>query len=304
MDELRFDGRVAVITGGGRGLGRAHALLLASRGCRIVVNDPGVSLSGEAESAGPAEELVREIKAAGGEAVANTDSVATPEGGKAIIGAALDAFGRIDILIHSAGNVRRGSLKELSYQDFEDVLSVHLRGAFHVVREAFPLMCAQNYGRIILTSSINGLYGKSNNVNYSICKSGMMGLSQTAAIEGAPEGVKSNLIVPAAVTRMSDGIDTSAFPPMLPEMVAPVVAWLAHESCTISGEMLVAMAGRVGRAYIAETPGVFHKDWTVEQVAADIDAIRNTDHPLLFPPLPDGQLEHLMYGFAMARANG
>lgn len=301
MSELRFDGRVAVITGGGRGLGRAHALLLASRGCKVVVNDPGVSLSGEATSTGPAGELVREIIAAGGEAVANTDSVATPEGGKAIIGAAVDAFGRIDILIHSAGNVRRGTLKELSYQDFEDVLSVHLRGAFHVVREAFPLMCAQNYGRIILTSSINGLYGKANNVNYSICKAGMMGLSQTAAIEGAAEGVKSNLIVPAAVTRMSDGIDTSAFPPMLPEMIAPVVAWLAHENCSISAEMLVAMAGRVGRAYIAETPGVFHRDWTVEQVAAEIEAIRNTDKPLLFPPLPDGQLAHLMYGFAMAR---
>ena len=128
-----------------------------------------------------------------------------------------------------------------------------------------------------------------------------MGLAKTAAIEGQHEGVTANLIVPAAVTRMSDGIDTSQFPPMAPEMVAPVVAWLAHESCTVSGEMLVAMAGRVARAYIAETPGVYHPEWTIEQVAAEADAIRDTAHPLLFTPVPDGQLDHLMHGFRMAR---
>jgi NAD(P)-dependent dehydrogenase (short-subunit alcohol dehydrogenase family) len=304
MSELRFDDRVAVITGGGRGLGRAYALLLAARGAKIVINDIGASMKGDGADAGPAEEVVREIKAAGGEAVACTDSVATPAGGKAIIQKAIDAFGRIDILIHSAGNVRRAPLKEMSYEDFELVLGVHLRGAFHVVREAFPLMCAQGYGRIVLTSSINGLYGKSDNVNYSISKAGMLGLSQTAAIEGATEGVKSNIIVPAAVTRMSEGIDTSQFPPMDPDMVAPAVAWLAHESCSISGEMLAAMGGRVARAYLAESPGVYHPSWTPEQVAADIDAIRSTADPLIFAPVPDGQLDHLLYGFGMARKAG
>lgn len=302
--QLRFDGRVAVITGGGRGLGRAYALLLAERGAKIVVNDPGASLSGDATEEGPAEALVREINALGGEAVANTDSVATPEGGKAIIQSAIDAFGRIDILIHSAGNVRRAPLAEMSYDDFNLVLDVHLRGAFHVVREAFPLMLAQNYGRIILTSSINGLYGKSNNVNYAMSKAGMQGLSQTAAIEGQHNDVKSNLIIPAAVTRMSDGIDTSQFPPMEPEMVAPAVAWLAHEDCSVSGEMLVAMGGRVARAYVAETPGVYQPQWTVEDVAREIGTIRDTSAPLLFPPVPDGQLEHLMYGFKMIRDAG
>lgn len=299
MAELRFDDRVAVITGAGRGLGRAYALLLASRGAKIIVNDLGASMKGEGADAGPAQEVVDEIKAAGGEAVACTDSVATPEGGKAIIQSALDHYGRIDILIHSAGNVRRGTLKELSYEDFELVLDVHLRGAFHIVREAFPLMCAQGYGRIVLTSSINGLYGKSNNVNYSIAKAGMFGLSQTAAIEGQNEGVKSNVIIPAAVTRMSEGVDTSAFPPMEPEMVAPAVAWLAHESCSTSGEMLVAMGGRVARAFVAETPGVYHPSWTVEQIAAEMDTIRDTTNPVIFPPVPDGQLDHLRYGFAM-----
>lgn len=301
MSELRFDGRVAVITGGARGLGRAYALLLAERGAKVVINDIGASMGGDDVSAGPAQELVDEIRAAGGEAVANSDSVATPEGGKAIIGAALENFGRIDIVIHSAGNVRKAPLKDMSYEDFESVLSVHLRGGFHVVREAFPLMCEQGYGRIIMTSSINGLYGKSLNVNYASSKAGLIGLSNTAAIEGAQYGVKSNVIVPAAVTRMSEGIDTSQFPPMEPDMVAPAVAWLAHEDCSISGDILVAMGGRIGRAYMAESQGVYHPSWTVEQVAADMDAIRDTTDPKLFPPLPDGQLEHLMFGFEMAR---
>src|SRR5206468_9238039 len=182
MSELRFDDRVAVITGAGRGLGRSYALLLASRGAKVVVNDLGVSMKGEGVDAGPAEEVVREIKAAGGEAVASTDSVATPEGGKAIIDTAMKRFGRIDILIHNAGNVRRGSLKELSYEDFENVLDVHLRGGFHVVRPAFPLMCKAGYGRIVLTSSINGLYGNPGVVNYSVAKAGMVGLRNVAAI--------------------------------------------------------------------------------------------------------------------------
>lgn len=304
MAELRFDDRVAVITGGGRGLGRAYALLLASRGAKIVVNDPGVSMSGDATDEGPADALVAEIKAAGGQAVASLDSVATPEGAKAIVQTALDAFGRLDVLIHSAGNVRRGSLTELSYEDFESVLAVHLKGAFNMVREAMPVMTEQAYGRIVLTGSINGLYGKANNATYAMCKAGFMGLSNTAAIEGKDAGIKSNVIIPAAVTRMSAGIDTSKFPPMEPEMVAPAVAWLSHEDCSVSGEMLVAMGGRVARAFIAESEGVFRQDWTIEDVAADIDAIRAADKPLVFAPAPQGELDHLLFGFDMARKNG
>ena len=183
-------------------------------------------------------------------AVASTESVATPEGGKAIIDTALDRYGRIDILVHNAGNVRRASLKEMTYDDFESVVDVHLRGAFHVVRPAFPLMCDAGYGRIVLTSSIGGLYGNHEVANYAVAKAGVIGLSNVAAIEGAAHGVKSNVIVPAAVTRMADGIDTSAYPPMGPELVAPVVGWLAHESCSVTGEMLVALAGRVARAVV------------------------------------------------------
>ncbi|RYE51746.1 MAG: SDR family NAD(P)-dependent oxidoreductase, partial [Rhizobiaceae bacterium] len=253
---------------------------------------------------GPADALVAEIKAAGGQAVANLASVATPEGAKSIVQTALDAFGQVDVLIHSAGNVRRGFLTELSYEDFESVLAVHLNGAFNIVREAMPVMTARAYGRIVLTGSINGLYGKANNATYAMCKAGFMGLSNTAAIEGASTGIKSNVIIPAAVTRMSEGIDTSKFPPMEPELVAPAVAWLSHEDCSISGEMLVAMGGRVARAFVAESEGVFRKNWTIEDVAADIDAIRAAETPLVFTPVPHGELDHLLFGFDMALRNG
>ena len=301
MPELRFDNRVAVITGAGRGLGRAHALLLASRGAKVVINDPGVSLTGNSLDADPAEEVAREIRSAGGEAVACTESVATAAGGKAIIQAALDHYGRIDILIHNAGNVRRGSLKDMTYEDFDAVLDVHLRGAFHVVRPAFPLMCAAGYGRVILTSSIGGLYGNHNVANYAVSKAGLIGLSNTIALEGAAEGVKSNVIVPAAVTRMAEGLDISAYPPMSPELVAPAVGWLAHESCSMSGEMLVSIAGRVAKAFVAETRGVYRPSWTIDEVGEHIEAIRRTDAPLILPVLPYGFGEHIRYSFEMAR---
>src|ERR1700757_4536520 len=148
MAELRFDDRVAVVTGAGRGLGRAYALLLASRGAKVVVNDTGGALTGDGTDAGPAYQVAAEINAAGGGAVACVGAVTTPAGGQAIVGAALDNYGRVDILIHNAGNVRRGSLKELSYQDFDAVIDVHLRGAFHVVRPAFPLISVAGHGRI------------------------------------------------------------------------------------------------------------------------------------------------------------
>jgi len=301
MAQLRYDGRVAVITGSGRGLGRAYAELLASRGAKIVVNDIGGSLKGVGVDAGPADEVVQAIKAGGGEAVSCTESVATPEGCKAIVQAAMDAFGRIDILIHNAGNVRRGSLKEMPQEDFEASIDVHFRGAFYLVRAAFPLMSDAKYGRVVLTSSDVGLYGHHNTVNYAMSKSGMIGLTNTIALEGAADNIKANAIVPAAVTRMAEGVDTSQFPPMPPEMVAAPVAWLAHESCSVTGEYIIAGAGRVARAYVAETQGAYRPAWTLEDVAADIDQIRKMDPPVLFSPVPNGHFSHLGYGFAMAK---
>jgi NAD(P)-dependent dehydrogenase (short-subunit alcohol dehydrogenase family) len=298
--QLRFDDRVAVVTGAGRGLGRAYAQLLASRGAKVVVNDVGGSLTGEGTDAGPAEYVVNEITAAGGEAVACTASVATREGGEAIIQTALEHYGGIDILVHNAGNVRRGSLKEVSYEDFDAVLDVHLRGAFHVVRPAFPVLCEAGYGRIVLTSSIGGLYGNHGVANYAAAKAGVIGLSNVAALEGAADGVTCNVIVPAAVTRMAAGIDISAYPPMGPELVAPVVGWLAHESCSVSGEVFIALAGRVARAVIAESPGVYRPSWTVEDVGEHLEAIRYVEAPLIFPVMPDGHDQHIRYSFELA----
>ncbi|PLK26948.1 SDR family NAD(P)-dependent oxidoreductase [Novosphingobium sp. TH158] len=301
MTELRFDNRVAVITGGGRGLGAAHAKLLASRGCKVVVNDPGVSMAGDATDEGPADALVREIREAGGEAVANTDSVATPEGGEAIIRTALDTWGRIDVLIHSAGNVRRAPLAEMTAADWQSVIDVHLNGAFHVTRPAFAAMMAAGYGRIVMTSSVNGVYSNKQVANYSAAKGGLIGLANTAAIEGFAANVKANCILPAAVTRMSEGVDTSQFPPMTPEMVAPLVAYLCHESCEVTGELLISAAGRMARAWTAESPGVFKPEWSIEDVAANIGAIRDMSAPVHFPPAPQGHLDHLFYSFGMAR---
>jgi NAD(P)-dependent dehydrogenase (short-subunit alcohol dehydrogenase family) len=304
MTERRFDGRVAVITGAGRGLGREYALLLASLGAKIVVNDLGASIKGGDADAGPAQAVVDEIKAAGGEAVANTDSVATPEGGAAIIQTAVQNYGRIDILIHNAGNVRYGGLATISHEDFRAVVDVHFLGAFNVVRPAFELMCKAGYGRIVLTSSIGGLYGMNNTVNYAMSKAGMIGLNNVAAIEGAEHGVKCNVIVPGAVTRMADGLDTSFYPPMGPELVAPVVGWLAHESCTVTGEMLVSIAGRVARAYIEETEGVYQPSWSIDQVAEQIDAIRDQSHVWSLHPAEHGHIDHIKRSCEMARTGG
>jgi NAD(P)-dependent dehydrogenase (short-subunit alcohol dehydrogenase family) len=304
VSERRFDGRVAVITGAGRGLGREYALLLAAKGCAVVVDDTGVGIAGEGADAGPAEDVVREIKALGGQAVASTESVATPEGGAAIVRSALDAFGRLDILIHNAGNNRYAALAEMSYEDFKAVVDVHLMGAFNVVRPAFPVMCDAGYGRIVLTSSIGGLYGTHHVANYGAAKAGIIGLNNVAAIEGAEHGVLSNVIVPAALTRLAEGLDTSQYPPMGPELVAPAVGWLAHESCSVNGEVLVAVGGRLARAFVTETEGVHQPAWTIDEVAERIDDIRDAARQWTFAPVPSGQGDHLARSFAMARSPG
>lgn len=300
---LNFDERVAVVTGGGRGLGREYAVLLAARGAKVVVNDVGGTLTGEGTDVGPAQQVVNEIRSAGGEAVASTDSVATAEGGRAIVDAALEHFGRIDVLVHNAGNVRRAPLTEMSYEDFDAVLDVHLRGAFHVVRPAFPVMTTAGYGRVVLTSSIGGLYGNHGVANYAAAKAGIIGLTNVVALEGAAEGVTCNAIIPGAVTRMAEGLDTSAYPPMEPGLVAPMVGWLAHQSCTVTGELFVAIAGRMARAFVAETPGVYRPSWSVEDVAEVIDAIRDDTVPLVFPPVPNGHTDHIRYSFGASAAS-
>lgn len=308
LEENRFDGRVAVVTGGGRGLGRSYALLLASRGAKVVVNDLGSAIRGEGPDApgardeNVAQEVVDEIVAAGGEAIANGDTVATPEGGKAIIQAAIGQWGRIDILIHNAGNVRYGTIRDISYEDFKSVIDVHLMGAFHVVQAAFGPMCDAGFGRIVLTSSIGGIYGNQRCVNYGIAKTGMIGLSNIAALEGEDFNVKSNVIVPSAVTRMADGLDISQYPPMQPELVSPAVAWLCHEDCSVTGEMIAAIAGRISRCYIAETQGAYRPSWTIEEVAEANEAFHDKSEPLDFGL--HGHVAHIGYSFEMANSAG
>lgn len=307
MSELRFDGRVAVVTGGGRGLGRAYCELLASRGCKVVVNDLGVSMAGDPTNENPADELVAAIKAAGGEAVANTDTVATPEGGRAIVETALDSYGRIDILIHNAGNSRNIPLDELDFDNFKAITDVHLIGGFNVLQPSFKAMKQAGYGRIIMTTSIGGLYGNYGVHPYSASKAGLIGISHNAALEGAAHGIKSNCIAPSAVTRMSEGYDTSSFPPLGPEFVAPAVGYLAHESCNMSGEILVALGGRLAKAYINETRGVVQKDWTIDDVAARIEEIGDRSDAMSFPVVPTeeggphGFMKHLGTSFEMVR---
>ncbi|MDR2857515.1 MAG: SDR family NAD(P)-dependent oxidoreductase [Novosphingobium sp.] len=303
MAGRRFDGRVAVITGAGRGLGRAYAELLAGKGAKVVVNDNGSALSGDGGDAGPAEEVAAAIAAAGGEAVACTESVVTPEGGKAIVEAALDSFGRIDVLIHNAGNNRFAPLAEIGYEDFRAVVDVHLLGAFHVVRPAFPHMLAAGYGRVVLTGSIGGLYTMPQTVNYAMAKSGMIGLCNAISIEGAEHNVKANIILPGAVTRMAEGLDISQYPPMGPELVAPVVGFLAHEDCRVSGELYVSMAGRVARAFIAESRGVYRPSWTIDEIAENFAAIRDESRQWIFPQ-QTGFADHMTHSFAMAQKGG
>ena len=304
MSDRRFEGRVAAITGAGRGLGREYALLLASKGAKVVVNDNGSALAGSGSDAGVAQQVADEIRQAGGEATASTDSVASPEGGRAIIEAALDTWGRIDVLIHNAGNTRFDALAEITVEAFRSVVDVHLMGAFHVTRPALPHMYKAGYGRVVLTGSIGGLYSMAQTVPYAVSKSGMIGLNNIIAIEGAERGVKSNIILPGALTRMAEGLDTSQYPPMGPELVAPVVGYLAHEDCAVTGEMFVSMAGRVARAYIAETPGVFKPSWTINDVAENLTEIREPAGSWALHPAEGGFLEHMTRSFEMARQKG
>ncbi|MBU6268787.1 MAG: SDR family NAD(P)-dependent oxidoreductase [Sphingomonadales bacterium] len=297
----RFENRVAVITGGGRGLGREYALLLAKLGAKVVVNDNGSAMSGDGADTSVAQQLVDEITAAGGEATANTDSVATPEGGAGIIKTALDAYGKIDVLIHNAGNSRFNPLATITLEEFRSLIDVHLMGAFHVVQPAFAQMVKAGYGRVVLAGSIGGLYTMPQTVHYAMSKSSMIGLNNAIAVEGAEHGIKSNVVLPGALTRMAEGLDTSSYPDMRPELVAPLVAYLCHESCSVTAELYASVAGRIARAFITETQGVYQPEWTIDQVGDRIAEIRDRSHEWTFHPAENGFVEHLMKSFAMAR---
>jgi NAD(P)-dependent dehydrogenase (short-subunit alcohol dehydrogenase family) len=272
MSEFRFDGRVAVVTGAGRGIGRAYARLLADRGASVVVNDLGGSMAGEGADAGPASAVAAEIVGSGGAAIADTHDVSTVAGGEALIGAAVEEFGRIDVLINNAGIIRWASFPEADAGTLASHLAVHVAGAFNTTRAAWPQFVEQEYGRVVMTTS-TGMLGLTGNLSYATAKGGVVGLTRNLAVEGAPHGIKVNAIAPAAVTRMAgqSGDEPDAVAPvMAPEQVAPMVGYLAHEDCPVTGEIYLAGFGRFARLFVATTEGYVHAtaDASIEDVAA------------------------------------
>jgi NAD(P)-dependent dehydrogenase (short-subunit alcohol dehydrogenase family) len=270
MDRITFEGRAVVVTGAGNGLGRSHALELARRGARVVVNDFGGAMDGSGSSAKPAERVVEEIRAAGGEAVASYDSVATSAGGRRIVETCMDAFGRVDAVINNAGNLRYAPFDELDDESIEALLGTHLFGAFHVSRPAFRQMRAGGYGRFVFTSSGAGLFGNNQQAHYMAAKAGLLGLCNAVAIEGEAFGIRANCVLPVAHTRMAEGTDPALMRPAdrarmaglekvaqagSPEFVTPLVVYLASEACSVSQQAFSAVYGRFARVFVGVTRG-------------------------------------------------
>lgn len=277
MTELRFDGRVAVVTGGGRGLGAAYARLLAARGCQVVVNDPGPASTGAASHEDPAGEIVRRIEAAGGVAVADRNSVLG--GASAIVETAIKAFGRLDILINNAGTLNGGHLAEMDAADWQNVVDVHFRGAVDVTRAAWPHLAASGAGRIVNTSS-SGVFGNARSTNYSSAKAAIFGFTRSLAPEGRPHGINVNTIMPSAFTRMTNQITNEAIRSALedhfpPERVANFVAYLVHADTPLTGETFSVGGGRVGRVLLSMAAPVVLKDDSPEAWAAHAQALIN-----------------------------
>jgi NAD(P)-dependent dehydrogenase (short-subunit alcohol dehydrogenase family) len=254
--QIDYEGRVAIVTGAGGGLGRSHALLLASRGAKVVVNDLGGSRDGSGGGSEMADAVVAEIVDAGGEAIADYEGVHTWDGGHAIVQSAIDAFGRIDVVVNNAGILRDTSFAKLEEGQLDLVIKVHLYGGFHVARAAWPHLKDQGYGRIINTTSGSGLYGNFGQSNYSAAKLGLVGLTRTLAIEGAKYGITSNVIAPVAKSRMTEDIMPAALLERLePDYVSPLVAYLASEACTDTGRIYSVGGGYMARVAILEGEG-------------------------------------------------
>jgi NAD(P)-dependent dehydrogenase (short-subunit alcohol dehydrogenase family) len=276
MADLGFDGKVAIVTGAGGGLGRSHALELARRGARIVVNDLGGTVDGSGGgSEGPAAQVVKEIEALGGEAVANRDSVATAEGGAAIVANAIEAFGRIDIVVNNAGILRDKAFHNMTPDLVDPVIDVHLKGAFNVTRAAWTHFREQNYGRVINTSSNSGLWGNFGQSNYGAAKMGLVGLTKVLAVEGAKYGIKANAIAPVAFTRMTADLMPGLEDKLKPEYVTPVVVFLAHEDCPVTGDVYSAGGGVVARYFVGLTPGYVNPGHSAEDIRDNLDQIRD-----------------------------
>ncbi len=282
MTDFNFDGRVAVITGAGRGMGRGYALLLAARGASVVVNDLGGSIAGVGADMSTAETVVSEIRIAGGIAIADGTDVSQDNGGQSLIDATIETFGRVDIVINNAGIMRWAGFPKADVANLRAHLDVHVTGSFNVARAAWPHMVDQRYGRIVDTTSA-GMFGLPNNLSYATAKGGVVGMTRSLATAGAPHNILVNLIAPAAVTRMGGAAPNSEPPtsgPMSPDRVAPMVAFLSHETCSVTGEIYAAGFGRFQRIFLATTPGYVHErddgePPTIEDIAANWSVINN-----------------------------
>jgi NAD(P)-dependent dehydrogenase (short-subunit alcohol dehydrogenase family) len=278
MSDLLFNDRVAIVTGAGRGLGREHALLLAHRGAAVVVNDLGTDLDGTGSSSGPADEVVAEITAAGGRAVASPASVTSVEGAETIVRAALDNFGRLDMVVNNAGINVAGALDEMPMDLFDRVFDISFRGTLNVTRAAWPHLKAAGYGRIVNTTS-HAFHGWTQLAAYSSAKAAVYGLTRTLAAEGAESGIKVNAIAPAGFTRMTT---STGIPPEMEAFLKQVLvtqfpsvamALLAHDSCPLTGEVLSVCGGRVARLYVAETEGIIDPELTVDTLSAHLKSV-------------------------------
>ncbi|MFT4008953.1 MAG: SDR family NAD(P)-dependent oxidoreductase [Nocardioidaceae bacterium] len=271
-------GRAVIVTGAGNGIGRAHALMLAARGAKVVVNDLGGAVDGTGSS-GAAQAVVDQIAEAGGEAVASTDSVATVAGGAAIVATAIESFGRIDGLIHNAGILRDRTIAKMEDADVSAVVDVHLLGAFNVVRPAWPHLVERGYGRIVLTTSSSGLLGNFGQSSYGAAKAGLVGMMNVLSLEGARHGILVNALSPTAATRMTEGLLGDLADHFNPEHVAAVATYLLSEHCELTHRILTVGGGRVGRIFLGVTPGVYfgREPATPDDIHAAIESICSVD---------------------------
>jgi NAD(P)-dependent dehydrogenase (short-subunit alcohol dehydrogenase family) len=282
MADIRYDGRVAIVTGAGQGIGRMYALELAARGAKVVVNDLGGARDGAGADQSAADKVVAEIKTAGGQAVANYDSVATMQGGAGIVQTAVDAFGKVDILVNNAGILRDKSFLKMSEQEWDLVIAVHLKGAFCVTQPAVKLMKAANYGRIIFTSSTSGIYGNFGQCNYGAAKMGLVGLMNCLKLEVANYDIKVNTVAPTAYSRMTSDIFPANMEEKLkPQFNAPMVLYLASEENSVSGMTFVMGAGWYGRTAVVSGNGAClgdgHRTITPEEIRGQFAEISALD---------------------------
>lgn len=255
MNEIRFDDRVIIVTGAGSGLGKSHALEFARRGGKVIVNDLGGLVDGSGSGTSAADLVVKEIEEAGGTAVANYDSVSSREGGEAIVATALDNFGRVDVVVNNAGILRDRTFAKMSEAEMTAVLDVHLRGAFYVSQPAFRVMKENNYGRFVFTASAAGVFGSFGQANYGAAKMGLVGLSNVLSQEGLKHNIKTNVIAPIALTRMTEGIMEGLGLKLDPEYVTSMVIYLSSEECEQTHEIYSVGAGRFARVFVGACPG-------------------------------------------------